>query len=221
MKNNLLVYLADDHTVVRKGMTRLLNTFSRVGSVAEASNGKELIRLVETNPPDAVILDVEMPVMSGIETARYLNQHFPAVKILILTMHTEEAFVIRLMDIGVHGFLSKSCGPDEVEKALYAIVDKDFYKNDIVERALRRIQANGNLDKSHQKLTSRELEILMLICQELSPGEISERLQISEKTFFNHRANILAKTECRSNVGLVKYAHEHGILHLNNPHELT
>ncbi len=217
MKNNLLVYLADDHTVVRKGMSRLLSTFSRVGYVREASNGKELIKLIEEKQPDAVILDVEMPVMGGIETARYLNQHFPEVKILVLTMHTEEVFVIKLMDLGVHGLLSKSCEPDEVEKALYAIVDKDFFRNEIVERALRKLQNNEKADKFHQRLTSRELEILMLICQELGPGEISERLKISEKTFFNHRSNILAKTNCRTNVGLVKFAHEKGLLHLEGP----
>lgn len=219
MKSNLLVYLADDHTVVRKGMLRLLTTFERVGQVDEAANGQELIRLVEKKQPDAVIIDVEMPVMGGIETTRYLAEHFPDVKILILTMHTEEIFVIRLMDLGVHGLLSKSCGPDEVEKALYSIIDKDFYRNYIMERALRRLQNTADSDKSYQKLTSRELEILMLICQELSPGEISERLQISEKTFFNHRANILAKTSCRGNVGLVKFAHEKGLLHLQKPME--
>lgn len=217
MRKNLHIYLADDHTVVRKGMLRLLKTFDRVGEVEEASNGKELIQLVERKEPDAVILDVEMPVLGGIETSRYLGEHFPDVKILILTMHTEEVFVIRLMDLGVHGLLSKSCGPDEVEKALYAIVDKDFYRNDIMERALRKLAGNGQTSKTNQKLTTRELEILLLICQELSPGEISERLQISEKTFFNHRANILEKTNCRNNVGLLKYAHEKGLFHLNSP----
>jgi DNA-binding NarL/FixJ family response regulator len=217
MKNKLLVYLADDHTVVRKAMTRLLKTFNRISAVEEASNGKELIRLVEKKQPDAVILDVEMPVLGGVETARYLCEHFPDVKVLILTMHTEEIFVIRLMDIGVHGLLSKSCSTDEVEKALYAIVDKDFYRNDIMERALHRLQASPQADKAFQKLTSRELEILLLICQELSPGEISERLQISEKTFFNHRANILEKANCRGNVGLVKFAHQKGLLHLSGP----
>ncbi len=217
MKNNQLVYLADDHTVVRKGMIRLLKTFSRVGQVDEASNGKELIHLVEKKQPDAVILDVEMPVLGGIETTRHLAENFPSVKILILTMHTEEIFVIRLMDLGVHGFLNKSCGPEEVEKALYAIVDKDFYRNDIMERALQQLHGKVQPDKTHHKLTSRELQILLLICQELSPGEISERLQISEKTFFNHRANILEKTNCRGNIGLVKFAHEKGLLHLQGP----
>jgi len=217
MKTNLLVYLADDHTVVRKGMLRLMKTFGRVGQVGEAANGKELIRLVEEKRPDAVILDVEMPVMGGIETTRHLAEHFPEVKVLILTMHTEEIFVIRLMDLGVHGLLSKSCGPDEVEKALYAVVDKDFYRNDIVEKALQSLQGKDRLDKSHLKLTARELEILLLICKEFTPGEISDRLKISEKTFFNHRSNVLSKTSCRNNVGLVKYAHEKGLLHLDGP----
>jgi len=217
MKSNLVVYLADDHTVVRKGMLRLLSTFDRVGGVDEAANGRDLIKLVERKEPDAVILDLEMPILGGIETARHLVDRFPDVKILILTMHTEEVFVLRLMDLGVHGLLSKACGPDEVEKALYAVMDKDFYRNDIMEKALARLQADAHASKSFQKLTSRELEILVLLCQDLSPGEISTRLQISEKTYFNHRANILVKANCRGNVGLVKFAYEKGLLHLQKP----
>jgi DNA-binding NarL/FixJ family response regulator len=206
--NSIKVYLADDHTVVRKGMLRLLSTFKRVRDVEEAPNGKELIALIEKNTPDAVILDLEMPVMGGIETSRYITNHYPKVKILVLTMHIEDFFIHKLMDIGVNGFLSKSAEPSEVEQALYSIVDRDFYKNATVEKALKKIIVHH--DNSNSKLTARETEILLLICQELTPGEISERIQISEKTFFNHRSNILLKTSARSNVGLLRYALQNG-----------
>ncbi len=208
IRNKLTVYLADDHNVVRKGMTRLLTTFNRVNNVKEAINGKMLIQLVREQEPDAVILDVEMPELGGMEAASYLIDHYPSVKILILTMHTEEGFVTRLMDLGVHGFLSKSSEPEELEKALYSIVDNDFYKNDLVIKAMQNLRKQSY--PSHEKLSNREMEILTLICQEFTPGEISERLNISEKTFFNHRANIIAKTGVKNNIGLYKYALQRG-----------
>ena len=204
-KSKIKVYLAEDHHVVRKGMQRLLNSFERVDVVKDAANGKELLELIEEDHPDAVILDVEMPVMGGIEVAKIIADRYPAVKMLVLTMHNEAVFINKLMDIGVHGFLSKSAEPLEVEKALESIVEKDFYRNEITNRALSRPTVKVD-DEKYGRLTNREIEILLLICQELTPGEISERLQISEKTFFNHRANILKKTVARSNVGLIRYA---------------
>lgn len=212
--SKLKVYIADDHTFVRKGMIRLLNTFQRIGEIKEASSGKELIELVNDSIPDAVILDLEMPGMNGFDASKHLVEHFPNVKILILTMHTEEVFILNLMELGVHGFLNKNAEPEEVEQALYAILDKDFYRNEIVNQALRNgIKRTPN--PTSLKLSPRELEILLLICQELTPPEISGRLRISEKTFFNHRTNILSKTGVRSNVGLVKYAYQNGFLELS------
>ncbi|MBL7864721.1 MAG: response regulator transcription factor [Cyclobacteriaceae bacterium] len=210
MTKKLTIYLADDHTVVRKGMTRLFNTFARVGSVKEAGNGAELLELVEKRRPDAVVLDVEMPVMGGMEAAKHLSDLFPEVKILILTMHTEEAIIIRLMDIGVHGFLSKAAEPAEVETALYAIVDRDFYRNEIVEHAL--IRAASIPKQVRTPLSAREIEVLLLICEDLSPQEIGDRLGITQHTYFNHRAHILSKTDMRTNVGLVKFAYQAGLI---------
>ena len=207
----LTIYIADDHTFVRKGMSRLLKTFERVGEVAEASNGKELIAMIKQTPPDAILLDLEMPIMGGTETAKYVIDHFPDVKIVVLTMHTEDFFVLKLMEIGVHGFLSKNAEPEEVERALYSVMEKDFYRNDIVNNAM----LNGvRKTQTTSRLSSREMEILLLICQEYTPAEISARLQISEKTFFNHRTHILEKIEGRGNVSIVKYAYQHGFMEL-------
>ena len=213
--SKLSVYIADDHTFVRKGMIRLLNTFHRIGEIKEAVNGKELIDLINISAPHAVILDLEMPGMNGFETSKYLIDHHPQVKILILTMHTEEVFILNLMEMGVHGFLNKNAEPVEVEEALYSVVDKDFYRNEIVNQALRNGIGRVSNATTTSKLSPRELEILFLICQELSPSEISSRLQISEKTYFNHRANILSKVGVRGNVGLVKYAYQQSLLELS------
>lgn len=207
----LTIYIADDHTFVRKGMSRLLKTFERVGEVGEASNGKELLAMTRQSPPDAVLLDLEMPIMGGTETAKHLVDHFPDIKIVVLTMHTEEFFILNLMEIGVHGFLSKNAEPEEVERALYSVMEKDFYRNEIVNKAM----LNGvRKTQTTNKLSSREMEILLLICKEYTPMEISARLKISEKTFFNHRAHILEKIEGRGNVSIVKYAYQHGYMEL-------
>jgi two-component system, NarL family, response regulator DegU len=214
IQEKIKVYLADDHNIVRKGMMRLLSTFDRIGEVMEAYNGKELLKLIDKQVPDAVIMDVEMPVMGGVEAAKIIAERYPSVKILILTMHTEKVFINKLMDIGVHGFLSKAAEPQEMEAALHAVIDKDFYRNEIVERALAEPLAIIK-EERYCKLTTREIEIMLLICQEYTPGEISSRLLISEKTFFNHRSSILEKTQSRNNVGLVRFALQRKYLNLN------
>lgn len=211
-QNKAVIYLADDHNVVRKAMQRLLSTFTNISVVKEAGNGKELLALMEEELPDAVILDVEMPVMGGVEAAKQIADRFPTVKMLVLTMHNEEVFINKLMDIGVHGFLNKSSQPEEVEIALQSIIEKDFFKNDIIQQALEKSVIVP--EEKHDTLTLREIEILLLICQELAPAEISDRLHISEKTYFNHRANILEKSKSRSNVGLLRYAIQRGYFKL-------
>lgn len=211
INGKIKVYLAEDHNVVRKAMQRLLSSFPIVDSVKDAANGKELLQLMENECPDAVIIDVEMPIMGGVEAAKIIANKYPTVKMLILSMHNESVFIKKLMDIGVHGFLTKSAQPDEVERALKAIVFNDFYRNEISMSASANRNSKIEQEKYH-KLTNREIEVLLLICQEMTPGEISERLQISEKTFFNHRANVLLKTNSRSNVGLIRYAIKHGII---------
>ncbi len=208
---SIKVYVADDHPIVRQGMVRLLSTFKGVGKAKEAANGKELLDLMDAELPDAVIIDVEMPVMGGIDAAKIISKRFPSVKILILTLHTEEVFINRLLDIGVNGFLTKSVEPDELERAIYAVVENDFYNNSIVENSKKK-NHKSNAEDHATKLSTREIEILILICQDLTPGDISQRLQISEKTFFNHRAHILEKSGARSNVGLVKFAIQRGYL---------
>jgi len=212
----LKVYIADDHTLFRKAMVNLLRSFERITDVKDAENGKELITLIKYEQPDVVIVDLQMPVMDGSETSAIILQKYPDVKIIILTMHDSSKFILHMMDLGVHAFLLKNTEPDELEKAIYAVADKDFYHNDLVVAVLRK---NVNERKIGQRptfqaaeLTEREKEILLLICQELTMKEIGQRLFLSENTVRNHRVNIMEKVGVNNIVGLVKYAYEAGVV---------
>lgn len=214
--NQLKVYIADDHTLFRKAMVNLLRSFQRITDVKDAENGKELLTLIKYEQPDVVIVDLQMPVMDGSETSTIILQKYPDVKIIILTMHDSSKFILHMMDLGVHAFLLKNTEPDELEKAIYAVADKDFYHNDLVVTVLRK---NVNERKTGQRptfqaaeLTEREKEILLLICQELTMKEIGQRLFLSENTVRNHRVNIMEKVGVNNIVGLVKYAYEAGVV---------
>lgn len=210
------VYIADDHTLFRKAMVNLLQTFERVSEVKDAENGKELLTLIKFDKPDVAIVDLQMPVMDGAETCENIIHKYPDVKIIILTMHDSEKYILHMMEAGVHAFLLKNTEPDELEKAIYSVVEKDFYHNDLVATVLRK---NVKEKKAglrpifrHTELTDREKEILVHICQELTIREIGQRLSLSENTVRNHRVNIMEKVGVNNTVGLVKYAYETGLI---------
>ncbi len=210
------VYIADDHTLFRKAMVNLLRTFDRVSEVKDAENGKELLGLIKTDRPDVAIVDLQMPIMDGAETCENIISRYPDIKIIILTMHDSEKFILHMMETGVHAFLLKNTEPEELEKAIYSVAEKDFYHNDLVASVLRK---NVKEKKAGQRpmfrqteLTEREKEILILTCQELTIREIGQRLSLSENTVRNHRVNIMEKIGVNNTVGLVKYAYEAGLI---------
>lgn len=212
----LKVYIADDHTLFRKAMVNLLRSFERVIEVNDAENGKELLSLIKNEVPDVVLVDLQMPVMDGSEATGHIIQKYPEVKIIVLTMHDSNKFILHMMDMGVHAFLLKNTEPDELEQAIYAVADKDFYHNELVATVLRKNvkdrQSGQRPNFDHPNLTDREREILLLICQELTMKEIGQRLYLSENTVRNHRVNIMDKVGVNNIVGLVKYAYETGIV---------
>ena len=210
------VYIADDHTLFRKAMVNLLRTFDRVSEVKDAENGKELLALIKADNPDVAIVDLQMPIMDGTETCENILSRYPEIKIIILTMHDSEKFILHMMEKGVHAFLLKNTEPEELEQAIYSVAEKDFYHNDLVAAVLRK---NVKDKKPGQRpvfgqaeLSDREREVLMLTCQELTIREISHRLSLSENTVRNHRVNIMDKIGVNNMVGLVKYAYESGLI---------
>lgn len=212
----LKVYIADDHTLFRKAMVNLLRSFERIVEVKDAENGKELLALIKNEVPDVVLVDLQMPVMDGSDASKQIVQKYPNVKIIVLTMHDSNKFILHMMDMGVHAFLLKNTEPDELEQAIYAVADKDFYHNELVAAVLRKNvkdrQPGQRPNFEHADLTDREREILLLICQELTMKEIGQRLYLSENTVRNHRVNIMDKVGVNNIVGLVKYAYDTGIV---------
>jgi two-component system response regulator DegU len=211
----LSVYIADDHTLFRKAMTNLLQTFEQVGEVKDAENGKALLALMKYQVPDVAIVDLQMPVMDGAETCQTIVQKYPDVKIIVLTMHDSERYILHMMEMGVHAFLLKNTEPDELLEALLSIVEKDFYHNDLVASVLRKNVKDkraGQRPSFSSELSEREIEIVKLVCQELTIKEIGQRLSISENTVRNHRVNIMEKVGVNNMVGLVKYAYEIGLV---------
>lgn len=216
MKKKLKVYIADDHTLFRKAMVSMIETFKGVDSVKDAENGKELLALVKQTAPDVAIVDLQMPVMDGVETCEQILGKYPDVKLIILTMHDSEKYILHMMEMGVNAFLLKNTEPEELELAINSVVEKDFYHNDLVASVLRKnMKAKTGGERpafKSSELTEREREILILICQELTMKEIAERLSISENTTRNHRVNIMDKVGVKNTVGLIKYAYEAGVL---------
>lgn len=215
MSEKLKVYIADDHTIFRKAMVSLLQSFPRIGMVKDAENGRELLNLVKEEEPHIVLLDLQMPIMDGSETCENLYNKYPDVRVIVLSMHDSERYIQHMMDLGARAFLFKNVEPDELEQAIYSVADKDFYHNELIASILRKsLREKHNLKKPDfkQELTEREREILLLICQEYSTKEISSRLSLSDRTVENHRAKIMEKTGVKNIVGIVRYAYEQGLL---------
>jgi two-component system response regulator DegU len=216
MKKEIKVFIADDHTLFRKAMVNLLQTFSRVSLVKDAENGKELLALIKQEPPDVALIDLQMPIMDGNDTCEYLVAKYPGIKLIVLTMHDSEKYILHMMEMGVHGFLLKNTEPDELERAIYSVYDKDFYHNDLVASVLRKSVRDkvtpNRPDFSKAELSDREKEILLMICRELTMREMAQRLSLSENTVRNHRANIMEKIGAHNMVGMVKYAYDSGLI---------
>ena len=212
-KLNILV--TDDHTLFRKGMLMLVKSFSEVEAVDEASNGKEAMAKLKDRSFDLVLLDLEMPIQDGWETSKKIIAKYPDVKIIMVSMHDSLQTISDLIEIGVHSYLLKKAQPDEVHTAITSVINNDFYYNKLVSKALHKKIQKDRMEKPNGvrpgDVSAREVEILELICQELTMKEIGEKLFLSEQTIQTHRKNLMKKTHAKNTVGLVKYAFQNGI----------
>lgn len=211
-KLNILV--TDDHTLFRRGTMMLLESFDEIGTVDDAENGKEALEKLEEGSFDLMLLDLEMPVLDGWETAKKVVSRFPEMKIIMISMHDSLQIISDLIEIGVHSYLLKNADPDEVHKAIVSVTNNDFYYNQLVSKALHKKVQKDGLNKGVARradISPREIEILQLICQELTMKEIGEKLFVSEQTVHTHRKNLMKKTKAKNAVGLVKFAFQNGI----------
>ena len=193
----------------------LLRDLSDVEVVFECWNREELLTGLKNNSVDVVLLDLEMPVLNGMDTMKRMREEFPQVKVIVLSMHSEEKFIVHLMELGANGYVLKTAEPDEIEDAIRAVASTGYHFSPMVSR----VMLHGLVKKEKLKptfddvdpLTERELDVLRLICQELTTTEIAGKLFLSPRTVEGHRNNILQKTGARNTAGIVVYAMSKGI----------
>ena len=201
------IILVDDHTLFRNGLRILLNNLSDYEVAGEAANGQEFLDLLESQQPDLVLLDIDMPVMNGIDAARKALHKFPDLKIITLSMYGEEDYYYKMVDAGVKGFLLKNSDINEVKTALQTVLDGgSYFSSELLQTLVNSLRSSHTNKEKETVFSERETEILILICQGLSNQEIADELYISKRTVDKHRANILEKSDCKNTAQLVMYA---------------
>ncbi len=204
------VIIADDHSLFRQGLKLILMELNDIEVIADVPNGKELVEIAGILVPDLVIMDINMPFLNGIEASRILATDHPEIKILVVSMYGDEQYYNSVIENGVKGFILKDADNSELKTAVRDILNgKTYFSQELLLRLIRSKQTPANIN-----LTSREQEILELICQGLGTAEISARLFLSDRTIDNHKANLFAKTGCKNSLSLVIFAFKNNLVSL-------
>ena len=210
------ILLADDHTVVRKGLRLLLESQPGFEVVADASSGREAVALAERHSPDVVVMDVAMPILNGIEAARQISASSPRTAIVFLSMHADEGYVLKALKSGARAYLLKDSAEHDLIAAIQAVNEgKAFFSPAIskmlVEDYMRQMR-DRNVEDSYELLTTREREILQLLAEGKSNKEVANLLNLSLYTVETHRGNILQKLNLHSGAELILYAIRKGVI---------
>ena len=207
--SNIRVLLAEDHTIVRKGLRSLLESEADLEVVGEAEEGRQAVQMVRQLLPDVVVMDISMPGLNGLEATRQIKAQFPEVKIVILSRHTDEEYVLQTLRAKASGYVVKKAAPAELLLAIQAAHHGDFFLSPAISRGAveeYRRHAGETMEDSHDRLTDREREVLQLIAEGYSSRQIADLLCIAEKTVRAHRANLMDKLNIHSTAGLTRYA---------------
>lgn len=214
--SRLRILLADDHTIVRHGLRKLLEERPEWEVVAEAGDGREAVRQAEQHKPDVAIIDVAMPLLNGIETTRQILKKAPATRVLVLSMHADDAYVVQMLQAGATGYLLKDSADVDLIQAVAAVAQgKSFFSPGIARVMLddyvRQLAEKGVTDR-YQTLSEREREIFQLIAEAKANKEIATLLSISPSTVETHRARIMEKLDLHSAAEIVLYAVRRGVI---------
>jgi len=210
----ILVAIADDHTLLRKALATLVGSFGEYTILFEADNGREVKKKInEHQVPDLVLLDVNMPEMDGFETAGWLNKNYPKIKVLALSMFSDERTIIRMLRQGARGYIMKNIEPEELKKALDSVVTKNFYlSEEISGKIISGLHKDADREEEPPNLTQREKDFLRLICSEITYKDIAAKMFVSPRTVDEYRNSLFEKLKVKSRVGLVMYAMRNGMV---------
>ena len=207
------VAITDDHTLLRNALARVVNSFDGYTVLLEADNGKDLRnKIMQHLVPDVVLLDVNMPVMDGFETTQWLRKNYPFIKILALSMLSDEKTIIKMFRLGAKGYLLKNTDADELKKALDAVINKNVYLSEYVSAKLvSGLHTDTGENIKPTLLNEREKEFLRWACTELTYKDIAEKMNLSPRTVDDYRQSLFTRLKVHSRVGLVLYAIRNGI----------
>ncbi len=209
------VLLADDHSIVREGLRRVLEESNEIEVVAEADSGEQVLGKIMKNKPDVAVLDISMPGMDGLEVLTRIKSYCPEVPVLILTMHEEEQYVIRAVEAGAMGYVTKRSAPEQMVTAIKNIHSGGRYLTEKASEALALRVFKGNKSKSLlESLSMRELQVLRKLAMGSTNREIADSYHISVKTVDTYRLRLLKKLNLRNNAELSRYAIQNSLVEL-------
>ncbi len=202
------VIIVDDHLIFRQGLSTILTTENIATVIGDASNGKEFIDMLDQLNPDLVLMDIDMPYMNGMEATQKALEIMPDLKIIAVTMFGDEEYYYKMIELGVKGFILKTSGINEIEKAIHDVMmSESYFSNELLRKIINSIGHKNNSKTSTKALiTERELEVLKLLCAGFTTDEIGEKLFISPKTVKSHRSNLLEKTNCKNTPEMIIFA---------------
>lgn len=208
------IAVVEDHDIFRKGIITLLGEIDYVTVIIEASSGVEFLKILKDKTPDIVFMDINMPIMNGIETTRKALEINPSIRVVALTMHSEEDYLQQMLEAGAMGFLLKNVNISDVEKAIDAVMEGNRFFSAELMTLLSNKFLNKKVDfvEGVEKFSDRELEILKMICEGMTNVEIGEKLFLSNRTVDGHRARMIEKVGATNTVGLVVYAIKNNLI---------
>jgi two-component system invasion response regulator UvrY len=220
MNNQTNIILVDDHVIVRKGLKELIESLGNYHVVAEYDNGKAFVDSIPATPvPDLVILDLDMPIMNGKQTAEWLKKNHAKHKVLVLTLDTTDKTIIELFRLGIKGYLTKNCTADTLKDAIDSIVQEGYYHSELLTKAVISESNHRKTDEDlAAQITEKERRFINLLCdeKEYTYDEIASQMSVSRPTVENYRKSLFEKLNIRSKTGLVLFAIKHGIVDIRN-----
>jgi DNA-binding NarL/FixJ family response regulator len=211
---SIKIIIAEDHPIFRDGLRTMLNLYPNFEIIAEVEDGSELLKVLKNIKPDIVLVDINMPILNGIEATRFIATHFDDIKVIGLTMNDEKSSIMEMMDAGANGYILKSADREEIIKAINTVMNGDDYYCKRVESSIINLIETKRSTNHYKKLVSfndKEIKIINFLCEELNSDEIAKEMYLSKKTIDGIRIKIKNDLDVRNSIGIVKYAIRNGL----------